>query len=155
MSSVIKFLLDSTMVLGMLVGCPLSGNPHSCEPCALPSSWPGLCWLPSSTFPCHPSWTCGGERSPVCCSVVKSERLKGRLNPGSWWWLPCHPSWGWLWKKPHGHCGHLHSWICQKEPLWPFWRETPCTPFCGCAAPKKRRMPVSGITHICSSHCSV
>ena len=84
----------------MSAGCLLSGGPRPCEPCAQRSSGPGSHQLPFSAFPCHPSWTCGGERSPVCCGVVKSERPRGHSSPGSWQWPPCHPSWGWLWKNP-------------------------------------------------------
>ena len=84
----------------MSVGYLLSGGPHPCEPCALHSFWWGSRQLPFSVFPHHPSWTCGGEKSPVCCGVVKSERPRGCLSPGSWQQSPCHPSWGWLWKNP-------------------------------------------------------
>ena len=132
------FLLECMTGLWMLVGYLLSGDPCLCELCARHSSRPGSHRLPSSAFPCHPSWTCGGERSPVHCGVVKSERLRGCLSPGSWWWPPCHPSWGWLWKNPRGHCCLCHSWVCHLEPRQPSWRETQGTPFCGCAAPKKR-----------------
>ena len=66
-------------------GCLLSGDPHSCEPYALRSFGWDSCWLPSSIFPRHPSWTCGGEKSPIRCGVVKSERLRGHSSPG----LPC------------------------------------------------------------------
>ena len=139
----------------MSAGCLLSGGPRPCEPCAWCSSGLGSCQLPFSAFPRHPSWTCGGERSPLCCSMVKSERLRGCLSPGSWQWPPCHPSWGWLWKNPHGCCCLHHSWVCCPEPQWPSWRETQGTPFCGCAVPKKRQMPVLGIVHSRSSHCNV
>ena len=84
----------------MLVGRLLSSGPHPCEPCALHSFRWGLHWLPFFVFPHHPSWTCGGEKSPVHCGVVKSERLRGHSSPGNWWWFPCCPSWGWLWKNP-------------------------------------------------------
>ena len=137
--SVSKFLLENTTGLWMLVGCLLSGKPHPCESCALCSFGWGSCQLPSSVFPYHPSWACGGEKSPIRCSVVKSERLRGCLSPGSWWWsLPCHPSWGWLWKKPRVRCCLHHSWVCHPEPWRPSWRETRGTPFCGCAALKRR-----------------
>ena len=78
----------------MSAGCLLSGSPRPCEPCAQCSSGPGSCRLPFSAFPRHPSWTCGGERSPICCGVVKSERPRGHSSPGSWQWPPGHPSWG-------------------------------------------------------------
>ena len=155
MSSVTKFLLESTTGLWMSAGCLFSGSSHPCEPCALHSFGWGLHWLPFSSFPHHPSWTCGGEKSPVCCSMVKSERLREHLSPGSWQWPPCHPSWGWPGKNPCGHCCLHHSWVCHPEPRRPSWRETQGTPFCGCAVPKKRRMPVSGIIHIHTSHCNV
>ena len=115
----------------MSAGCLLSGGPHLCKPCAQHSCRPGSCRLPFSTFPCHPSWTCGGERSPIHCGVVKSERPRGHSSPGSWQWPPCHPSWGWLWKSPHGRCCLRHSWICHPEPQRPSWRETQGTPFVG------------------------
>ena len=138
MTSVTKFLLECTTGLWMLARCLLSSGPCPCKPCAQHSSGPGSCQLPFSAFPHHPSWTCGGERSPVCCGVAKSERPRGHSSPGSWQWSPCHPSWGWLWKNPHGCCCLCHSWVCHLEPWWPSWRETRGTPFCGCAAPKKR-----------------
>ena len=100
MSSVTKFLLESTTGLWMSVGCLLSSGPHPCEPCALCSFRWGLCWLPFSIFPHHPSWTCGGEKSPVCCGMVKSERLRGHSSPGSWQRSPCHPSWGGFGRTP-------------------------------------------------------
>ena len=138
----------------MLAGYLLSSSPYLCELCAQCSSGLGSHWLPFSAFPCHPSWTCGGQRSPIHCSVVKSERPRGCSSPGSCQWLPCHPSWGWLWKNPCGCCCLCHSWVCHLEPQWPSWRETRGTPFCGCAVPKKRQMPVSGIVHIRSSCCN-
>ena len=137
MSSVTKFLLECTTGLWVSAGCLLSGGPHPCEPCAQCSSGPGLCWLPFFAFPCHPSWTCGGERSPIRCGMVKSERLRGHSSPGSWWQPPCCP-WGWLWKNPRGRCCLRHSWVCHLEPQRPSWRETRGTPFCGCAATKKK-----------------
>ena len=137
-SSVSKFLLESTTGLWTSTGCLLSDGPHPCEPCALHSFGRGSRQLPSPVFPHHPSWTCGGEKSPVCCGMVKSERLRGCLSPGSWWRSPCHPSWGWLWKKPRGCCCLRHSWVCRLELQGPSWRATRGTPFCGCAVPKKR-----------------
>ena len=139
--SVSKFLLESlesTTGLWMSAGCLLSGGPHPCKPCALHSFGRGSCWLPSSIFPHHPSWTCGGEKSPIRCSMVKSERLRGCSSPGSWQWSPCRPSWGWLWKKPRGRCCLHHSWVCCPELRRPSWRETQGTPFCMCAVLKKR-----------------
>ena len=95
MGSVSKFLLESTTGLWTSAGCLLSGEPRPCESCALRSFRWGSCWLPSSIFPHHPSWACGGEKSPIHCGVVKIERLRGHSSPGSWQWsLPCHPSWG-------------------------------------------------------------
>ena len=92
--SVSKFLLESTTGLWTLVGCLLSSKPRPCESCALCSFGRGLHRLLSSIFPHHPSWACGGEKPPVHCGVVKSERLRGCLSPGSWWQsLPCRPSW--------------------------------------------------------------
>ena len=123
----------------MLVGCLLSSNLHPCKPCAQCFSRPGLRHPPFSAFCWHPSCgTCGGERSPVCCGMVKAERLRGRSSPGSWQQLPCHPFWGWLWKNPHGCCHLRHCWVCRLELRQPSWRETRGTPFCGCAVPKKR-----------------
>ena len=138
----------------MLAGCLLSGGLCPCEPCALCSFRQGLHQLPSSIFPHHPSWTCGGEKPPIRSGVVKSERLRGHSSPGSWQQFPCHPSWGWLWKKPHGRCCLRHSWVCHPEPRRPSWRETRGTPFCGCAVPKKRRTHVSGIVHSHNLHCN-
>ena len=138
----------------MSVGCLLSGGPCPCEPCDLRSFRWGSHQLPSFVFPCHPSWTCGGEKSPIRCGVVKSEKLRGHSSPGSWQQSPCHPSWGWLWKKPHGCCCLHHSWVCHVEPWRPSWRETQGTPFCGCAVLKKRRTHVSGIAHSRNLHCN-
>ena len=139
----------------MSAGCLFSGNPHPCEPCAWHFSGPGSCHLPFSASHRSPSCgTCGGGRSPICCSVVKAERLKEHLSPRSWQQPPCHPFWGWPWKNSHSCCHLPHCLVCHPG-LWrPSWRRTQGTPFCGCAVPKKRRMPVSGIIHICSSHCS-
>ena len=139
----------------MSVGSLLSGDPCPCKPCARCSSRLGLCWLPFSTFSRHPSWICGGERSPVRCGVVKSERQRGHSSP---WELAAVPLLSFL-------------GIALEEPLWlllplqllglpsgtlrPSWRETRGTLFCGCAALKKRQMPVSGIVHSCSSRCNV
>ena len=87
--------------LWMLAECLLSSKPCPCESCALRSFGQGSCWLPSSIFPCNPSLTCGGEKSPIHCSVVKSERLRGCSSPGSWQRsLPCHPSWGGFGRSP-------------------------------------------------------
>ena len=138
MSSVSKFLLESTTGLWTWVGFLLSGGPCPCKPWALRSFGQGSHRLPSSIFPHHLSWTCGGEKSPIRCGMVKPERLRGCSSPGSWWQSPCHLSWGWLWKKPHGCCCLRHSWVCHLELQRPSWRETRGTPFCGCAVPKKR-----------------
>ena len=102
MNSVSKFLLESITGLWMSAGCLLSGGPHPCKPCALCSFRWGSHQLPFPVFPHHPSWTCGGEKSPVFCGVVKSERLRGCSSSGSWWQSPCHP-----------------SWVALEEALWP------------------------------------
>ena len=75
-SSVTKFLLESTTGLWMLAGCLLSSSPRPCKPCALCSFGWGSHRLPFSVFPHHPSWTCGGEKSPVCCGMLKFESLR-------------------------------------------------------------------------------
>ena len=62
----------------MLAGCLFSSNPHPCEPCAWCFSRPGSHRPPFSASHRNPSCgTCGGERSPVHCGVVKAERPKG------------------------------------------------------------------------------
>ena len=130
-SSVTKFLLESTTGLWMWWGACLVATPILAS--LVPGTLPG-----QAHVGCLPSWTCFGERSPVHCGVVKSERPRGHSSPGNWQQPPCHPSSGWLWKNPHGRCCLHHSWVCRLESQWPSWRETPGTPFCGCAAPKKR-----------------
>ena len=139
----------------MSAGCLFSGSPHPCTPCVWCSSGSGSCLLPS--FASHPSPSCGtcdGGKSPVHCSMVKAERLKGCSSPGSWWWPPCHPFWGWPWKKPCSRCCLRHCLACRPGLRWPSWRQAQGTPSCGCAGPRKRQRPASGTSHIRSWHCS-
>ena len=99
----------------MSVGCLLSGGPHPCEPCVRCLFGPGSHHPPFSASHWNPfCGTCGGGMSPIHCGMVKAERLKGHLSPGSWQWPPCCPFWGWPWKKPDSHC-HL----CHSQPLSP------------------------------------
>ena len=113
MSCATRFLLKKNMGLQMSVGCLFSGGPHPCMPCVWCSCGPGSRLLPS--FASHPSPSCGtcdGWKSPFCCGVVKAERPKGCLSPGSWRWLPCGPFWGWPWKNPHSCCHLCHCLAC-------------------------------------------
>ena len=140
----------------MLVGCLFSGGPHPCAPCVRCFSKQGSHCLPS--FASHPSPSCGtcdGGRSPIHCSMVKAERLKGRLSPGSWQRPPCHPFWGWPWRNPHGRYRLCHCLACHLGLGRPSQRRTRGTPFCGCAGLRKRQRPASGTSHICSWRCNV
>ena len=140
----------------MSAGCLLSGNPHPCKPCARCSSRPGSHCPPFYAFHWRPSCgTCGGEKSPVCCGMVKAGMLGRCLSPGSWQWPLCHSFWGWPWKNPHSRCRLRHCLACCLGLRWPSWWQAQGTPFCGCAAPKRRRRLVSSIFHSCSWHCSV
>ena len=116
----------------MLVGCLLSDNPCPCEPCVQHSSGLGSCWLPFSAFPHYPSWTCGGESSPVCCGVVKSERLEpwelavaplpsflGVAFEEPLWLLLPPPLLGLPSRTPvvflEGNPRHTFLWVCSAE----------------------------------------
>ena len=57
----------------MSAGCLLSGDPRPCEPCAWCSSVPGSHHPPFYAFcQCPSCGTCGGEKSPICCDMVKA-----------------------------------------------------------------------------------
>ena len=152
---VTKFLLERIVGLWMSPGCLFSSSPHPCESCVQCFSRLGLHHPPISTSCQNPSCgTCDGGMSNVCCGMAKAERPKGCSSPGSWQRPPCCPFWGWTWKNLPSCCCLCHCLVCHPGLWQPSWRQTRGTPFCGCAAPKKRRMPVSGIVHIHSLHCS-
>ena len=123
----------------MSVGCLLSGDPCPCEPCAWCPSGPGLRHPPFYAFCQHPSCgTCGSGKSPVCCGMGRTEMLGQHSSPGSWQWLLCHSFWGWPWKNSCSHCHLRHCLACHPGLRWPSWWRAQGTPFCGCAAPKRR-----------------
>ena len=138
----------------MSMGCLFSSDPCPCAPCVRCFCGPGLHRSPSfaSSSSCG---TCDGGRSPICCGVVKAERLKGCSSPGNWQQLPCCPFLGWPWKNPRGRCCLRHCLACRLGLRWSSWRRAQGTPSCGCAGPRKRQRPASGISHIHSWHCSV
>ena len=139
----------------MLVGCLLSSDPRPCEPCAQRPSGPGSRRLPFYAFRWHPSCgTCGGGKSPDRCGVGRTGMPGRRSSPGSWQWLLCHSFWGWPWKNSRGHCCLRHCLACHPGLQWPSWWQAQGTPFCGCAAPKRRQRLVSSIFHSRSWHCS-
>ena len=95
MSSVTKFLLESTADLWMSAWYLLSGDPRPCGPCAQRSSGLGSHHLPFYAFRWHPSCgTCGGGKSPVHCGVGRTGMPGWRSSPGSWWWPLCHSFYG-------------------------------------------------------------
>ena len=86
-SCVTKSFIEKMWALNTLAGCLASGMP-----CGWSSSWLGSHL--SSSFSSHPSpscGTCGGGRSPVCCSRVMVEKQEGCLSPGNQQQEPCHP----------------------------------------------------------------
>ena len=95
----------------MLAWCLLSGDPHPCEPCARHSSGLGSHHPPFYAFHWHPYGTCGGEKFPVRCSVVKTGMLGWRSSPGSWWWPLCHSFWGGLGRTTVAAVTSTTAWL--------------------------------------------
>ena len=151
-----SLLLKRSTGLETLAGCLASGGHHLCGSCVRHFSGPGSCHSPSfSSRPSPSCGTCGGGRSPTCCSVVRAERQKGHSSPGNWRQQPCHPFSGWPWRNPCGHYHLRHCWACHPGLQRTSWRRAQGTPSCGCAGLSKIRRPASGTSHIRSWHCNV
>ena len=144
-----SLLLKRSVGLETLAGCLASSCHHSCVPCGWHSSWPGSPLLSSFSSCLSPSYgTCGGGRSPICCSVVMVGKQEGHSSPGNQWWEPCLPFWEWPWRSLHG-CYHLRCcWACHPRLRQTSWRWALGTPSCSYAGPRKIQRLASDTSHI-------